>query len=136
LERRSRSETEFLRVCTWKVLGFALLVWPDLGWPERLAAFHAGRLVAWSNQAAKRTHPLRSSFPDLRDQYRQKFGGTFSEEGESPSQPIAKLIQGGSHLQSFILQYCIAKHCLSASRKIGKLATRFLVLASPAWQER
>src|SRR5882762_9138380 len=113
------------------MLGFALMVWPDLGWPERLAAFHAGRLVAWRNQAAKRTHPLRSSFPGLRDQYRQKLGGTFSEEGEAPSQPIAKLIQGGSHLQSFN----IAKRYSSASRKIGKLATRFLVLATSAWQE-
>ncbi|PYX34615.1 MAG: hypothetical protein DMG80_01435 [Acidobacteria bacterium] len=95
------------------MLAFALTVWPDLGWPERLSAFHAGRLVAWRNQAAKRTHPLRSSFPNLRDQYRQNFAGNISEEGESPSQPIAKLIQGGSHLQSFN----IAKRSLSASRK-------------------
>jgi len=68
-----------------------------LGGIESLTALQATSLVLWRDEAAKRTHPLRSYLPGLRCQCRQQLPEQVAEECQPSAEATPERAKNGFH---------------------------------------
>jgi hypothetical protein len=73
-----------------------------LGGNESLATLQADSLVSWRDEAAKRTHPLRSYFRDRRCQYRQQLSEHVTKECQPSAEAAPEREKNGFHRSCFL----------------------------------